>query len=90
MEPLFKDNLKVHFAGCENLDKLTALHTVGVKYFLFTCYPFVKQMINGKLSNKNRNNIIPSLVSSLGEHAIMAVSYTHLYAQGTGSLHSAK
>lgn len=28
-------------------------------------------MINGKLSNKNRNNIIPSLVSSLGEHAIM-------------------
>ena len=71
VEPLFKDNLKVHFAGCENLDKLTALHTVGVKYFLFTCYPFVKQMINGKLSNKNRNNIIPSLVSSLGEHVIM-------------------
>ena len=71
MDPLFKDNLKVHFAGCENLDKLTALHSVGVKYFLFTCYPFVKQMLNGKLSNRNRNNIIPSLVSSLGEHVIM-------------------
>ena len=71
MDPLFKDNLKVHFAGCENLDKLSALHSVGVKYFLFTCYPFVKQMINGQLSKRNRNNIIPSLVSSLGEHVIM-------------------
>lgn len=71
MEPLFKDNLKVHFAGCENLDKLTALHSVGVKYFLFTCYPFVKQMLNGKLSSRNRNNIIPSLSTSIGEHVIM-------------------
>ena len=71
VEPLFKDSLKVHFAGCENLDKLTALNSVGVKYFLFTCYPFVKQMLNGNLSRRNRNSAVPMLASSFGKHVIM-------------------
>lgn len=86
MDPLFKDNIKVHFAGCENLDKLTALHAVGVRYFLFTCYPFVRRMMNnGGISNRNRNNIIPSMITSLGNHVIMDSGlFTLMFGAGKG------
>lgn len=40
---LFGKNIKVHFAGCDNeFGSHVALQMVGVKYRLYTCYPFIK------------------------------------------------
>ena len=35
------DNLKVHFAGSENMEFSYVLHDAGVNYFLFTILPFI-------------------------------------------------
>ena len=37
------DNLKVHFAGSEQIDFSMVASKAGVKYFLFTCFPFISQ-----------------------------------------------
>lgn len=42
------DNLKVHFAGCEVLNQFLAVETLGVRYGLYTCFPFVERMVFGK------------------------------------------
>jgi hypothetical protein len=43
--PLFKDNIKVHFAACETLNQFEAVKASGVKYTLYTAYPFVERML---------------------------------------------
>lgn len=42
------DNLKVHFAACEVQNQFIAPVQLGVRYGLFTCYPFVERMVFGK------------------------------------------
>ena len=52
------DNLKVHFAGCENYDFAYTLHDAGVKYFLFTVLPYIKDKFNikwGAFTNAKRH-----------------------------------
>ena len=39
------DNVKVHFAACEVQNQFIAAQALGVRYFLFTCYPWVERMI---------------------------------------------
>lgn len=39
------DNVKVHFAGGEVQNQFIAAQTLGVRYALFTCYPWVERMI---------------------------------------------
>lgn len=36
------ENVKVHFAGCENMDFANILHEAGVNYFLFTVLAYLK------------------------------------------------
>lgn len=36
------ENIKVHFAGCENMDFANILHEAGVNYFLFTVLAYLK------------------------------------------------
>ena len=37
------DNLKVHFAGSEQIDFSMVASKAGAKYFLFTCFPFISK-----------------------------------------------
>ena len=39
------DNVKVHFAGGEVQNQFIAASTLGVRYSLFTCYPWVERML---------------------------------------------
>lgn len=39
------DNVKVHFAACEVQNQFIAAQALGIRYFLFTCYPWVERMI---------------------------------------------
>jgi hypothetical protein len=43
---LFKDNIKVHFAACENKETFEAVRAAGGKYTLYTAYSFIKSAIN--------------------------------------------
>lgn len=42
------DNIKVHFAGCEVQNQYIAVEKLGVRYGLYTCFPFVERMVFGK------------------------------------------
>lgn len=44
------DNVKVHFAGCEVQNQYIAAVALGVRYGLYTCFPFVERKVfgNGK------------------------------------------
>lgn len=39
------DNIKVHFAGSEVQNQFVAVHSLGVRYALYTAYPFVERMV---------------------------------------------
>ena len=41
-------NIKVHFAACEVMNQFLAVEKLGVRYGLFTCFPFVERMVFGK------------------------------------------
>ena len=48
------ENVKVHFAGAENVDFSWVLHDAGVKYFLFTVLPFIMDQFDirwGRITN---------------------------------------
>lgn len=42
------DNIKVHFAAAENMGQFNALKTIGVRYFLYTAYPFIERKLFDK------------------------------------------
>ena len=42
-----QSNIKVHFAGCENIPQFKILKETGVKYFLYTAFPFVDKKVYG-------------------------------------------
>lgn len=42
------DNLKVHFAGSEQIDFSIVAHKAGVNYFLWTCFPFISNQFGIK------------------------------------------
>lgn len=42
------DNIKVHFAACEVMNQFLAVEKLGVRYGLYTCFPFVERMVFGK------------------------------------------
>lgn len=69
VEPLFKDSLKVHFAGMEDMPKAACMNAVGVQYYLFTCYHFVLARMKGSKSRKQY--YIPRQLEEFGKHVIM-------------------
>lgn len=40
-------NIKVHWAGCEVQNQYIAAELMGVRYGLYTCFPFVERMVLG-------------------------------------------
>lgn len=42
------DNIKVHFAGCEVQNQYLAVEALGVRYGLYTCFPYVERVVFGK------------------------------------------
>ena len=69
VEPLYKDSLKVHFAGMEDIAKAACMNAVGVQYYLFTCYQFVLSRMKGGKSRKQY--YIPKQLEEFGKHVIM-------------------
>lgn len=45
------DNIKVHYAGAEVMNQYMAFNTLGVRYSLYTAFPFVERMIFDKYSS---------------------------------------
>jgi hypothetical protein len=79
VEPLFKDNIKVHFAGVETQNQYEAVKAMGVKYTLYTAYPFVERMIFDKPKSpiicchdwqKENPYLIPQYIINNSKHCI--------------------
>lgn len=45
------DNIKVHWAGGEVIQQYIVAHTLGVRYSLFTAYPFVERKVFDKATS---------------------------------------
>jgi len=69
--PMF-NNLKVHFAGCEQMEHICMARDAGVQYFLFSCFPFIARQfgING-FPIVVRDSFPPKEVQAAGKHVIM-------------------
>jgi len=70
-----QSNIKVHFAGCENIPQFKILKETGVKYFLYTAFPFVDKKVYGKstfpiMPCDLKHIEIPSYISSNANHII--------------------
>lgn len=67
------DNIKVHFAGAENVDFSYVLADSGVKYFLFTVLPFIMDQFDIKWGRiTNAKHLLPwEVLPKLSNHVIM-------------------
>ena len=67
------NNVKVHFAGCENVDFAYVMHDAGVNYFLFTVLPFIMDQFDIKWGRiTNAKQMMPhEWLPKLGNHVIM-------------------
>lgn len=67
------DNVKVHFAGAENVDFAYVLHDAGVQYFLFTVLPFIMDQFDirwGRITNAK--HLLPhEELPKMARHVIM-------------------
>lgn len=66
------DNLKVHFAGSEQIDFSMIASKAGVKYFLFTCFPFISQQFGIKGFPITCKTLFPPKeIEKFSQHTIM-------------------
>lgn len=66
------DNIKVHFAGCEQIDFGLTACKAGVKYFLYTCFPFISQQFGIKGFPITCKTLFPPAeLQRVGKHTIM-------------------
>lgn len=67
------ENVKVHFAGAENVDFAYVMHDAGVNYWLYTVLPFIMDQFDikwGRITNARHLNPWQEL-PKLGKHVIM-------------------
>lgn len=66
------DNIKVHFAGSEQIDFSMIASKAGVKYFLWTCFPFISNQfdING-YPITCKTLFPPAEIEKFAKHSIM-------------------
>lgn len=67
------ENVKVHFAGAENVDFAYVMHDAGVNYWLFTVLPFIMDQFDikwGRITNAKHMNPWQEL-PKMGNHVIM-------------------
>lgn len=66
------ENIKVHFAGTEQIDFGLIAYEAGVKYFLFTCFPFISRQFGIKgFPITCKTMFPPEVLQSVGKHVIM-------------------
>ena len=66
------DNLKVHFAGSEQIDFSMIASKAGVKYFLFTRFPFISQQFGIKGYPITCKTLFPPAeIEKFSQHTIM-------------------
>lgn len=66
------DNLKVHFAGSEQIDFSMIASKAGVKYFLFTCFPFISPQFGIKGYPITCKTLFPPAeIQKFSQHTIM-------------------
>lgn len=70
-----QQNIKVHFAGCENIPNLKVLRLFDVHYYLYTAFPFIDRLVYGKSTfpimpcDVGKENI-PKFVYENSKHSI--------------------
>ena len=66
------DNVKVHFAGSEQIDFSMIASRAGVKYFLYTCFPFISPDFGIKGYPITVKTLFPPKeIEKFANHAIM-------------------
>ena len=66
------DNLKVHFAGSEQIDFSIIAHKAGVNYFLWTCFPFISEQFGIKGYPITCKTLFPPKeIEKFANHSIM-------------------
>jgi hypothetical protein len=71
-EPLLGNNIKVHFAGTEQIDHALVIHKVPVYYYLFTVFPFIAPRIGIKpFPILVKKLFVPKELEKIAKHLIM-------------------
>ena len=71
MELHIPDTIKVHFAGLENNNFITAVSEMGVQYGLYTAFPFVYRKLFSKNKGRGANLVdIPRKINGKMRHTI--------------------
>jgi hypothetical protein len=69
---LFGGNIKVHFAGAEQIDYTLVLYEAGVKYFLWTVFPFIGDRFNlDPFPITVKSLFPPRVLEKVSRHTIM-------------------
>jgi hypothetical protein len=70
-------NIKIHFAGCEVMNKYIPLAELNVRYTLYTAFPFLERHCFTKPKSplmpchlKHNPNLIPQFIKSNSQHCI--------------------
>jgi hypothetical protein len=65
-------NIKIHFAGCEQVDFALVAHEAGVQYFLWTVFPFIAgHFIADYYPIMLKSLFPPHVLEKIGKHTIM-------------------
>lgn len=66
------DNVKVHFAGAEQIDFSLVASKAGVRYFLYTCFPFISEQFGIKGYPITVKTLFPPKeIEKFAKHSIM-------------------
>jgi hypothetical protein len=69
---LFGGNIKVHFAGAEQIDYSLILHEAGVQYFLWTVFSFIGDRFNlSPFPVTVKSLFSPRVLEKISKHTIM-------------------
>ena len=69
---MFGENIKIHFAGSEQIDFSSIASKAGVKYFLFTCFPFINRQLGLKGYPVTCKTLFPPAeIAKFSKHTIM-------------------
>lgn len=84
-------NIKVHFAGCEQLSWALAVKYGGGHYLLWTCYPFVAKQLGlncvGQILKPQNQINVPSAITNMVSHDILDSGlFTLMFGSGKGKV----
>lgn len=83
----FRDNLKVHFAGAENSVQFCIAMMMGVRYFLYTAFPFIDRRISKKATSpvmpmpwmRKAPNVEKQMVQYIEKNALHVIQDSGLF-----------